>query len=641
MPRRLKARPGLEIARFLFALIAAGLLLDTGGVAVTTSMSPRLKPAALEPQELTAFMDGFMSSNLGRFHAPGASVVVVKEGAVVFEKGYGFADLGLRSSFTPNTRFRAKSVSKTFTATAVMQLEESGQVALDAPVTSYLHGFTLPGGNEPPITLAELLTQTSGIGDRALGTMTNDRIAAADLRGYLQQRMPSRIAAPGTVFSYTDHGISLAGLTVEEVSGLPFAQYMQDKVLEPLGMSRSAFDPPLEGQSDLAVGYQFVSGSYRLAPVGYFYVAPAVSLVTTGSDMGRFLIGILGGSGDKLPILRSETVHLMEARHFALQPGGPGVAYGLYEWPEIGERVLVHGGLGHGFSNLLVLLPDRHVGFFVDTNSDEPELRYTLLRAFMDRFYPAQAVTPKLIPGGDLGRFAGVYSDHRYQGRIETLKELFDQGTITAHGGRTLSLSWAPGRWAEVEPLVFQNLDDPNQRIAFRSDESGQVIQAYGPHDDGYRKVPWYGTLAAYAAGTLVFVVLFMSAPMVWLVSGLRRRRRREITQHRWIKAVSGLGALVGLLNLGFLVGVPLELLPYAGLNGTQLDFGAPSSLVVLFAIPLVTTALAVMLAAAGILAWRAKTGTVLARTYFAAIIGAALLFPGFLSYWSLFGLIS
>ena len=98
---------------------------------------------------------------------------------------------------------------------------------------------------------------------------------------------------------------------MEEVSGLPFAQYMQDKILEPLGMSRSAFDPPLEGQSDLAVGYQFVSGSYRPAPVGYFYVAPAVSLVTTGADMGRFLIGMLGGAGDSLPILRDEKPDLV------------------------------------------------------------------------------------------------------------------------------------------------------------------------------------------------------------------------------------------------------------------------------------------------------------------------------------------
>src|SRR2546429_1389932 len=125
-------------------------------------------------------------------------------------------------------------------------------------------------------------------------------------------------------------------------------------------LKKKTFDPPLEGQSDLAVGYQFVSGSYRPAPVGYFYVAPAVSLVTTGADIGRFLIGLLGRASDSLPILRPETVQLMEARHFALQPGGPGVAYGLYEWPEIGERDLVHGGLGHGFSNLLVLLPDRH-----------------------------------------------------------------------------------------------------------------------------------------------------------------------------------------------------------------------------------------------------------------------------------------
>src|SRR5207247_9522439 len=174
------------------------------------------------------------------------------------------------------------------------------------------------------------------------------------------------------------------------------------------------------------------------APGGYFYVAPAVSLVTTGADMGRFLIGMWGGAGNSLPILRSETLQLMEARHFALQPGGPGVAYGLYEWPEIGERVLVHGGLGHGFSNLLVLLPDRHAGFFVDTNSDEPNLRYALLRAFMDRFYPAQAATSKPIGDTDPVRFAGVYRDYRYQGRTSALSGPFVQGRLTARGLATL-----------------------------------------------------------------------------------------------------------------------------------------------------------------------------------------------------------
>jgi len=634
----MKSRSATWLTWLLLGVIAA-IPVEGAVKAAVAPVASEPHAADLDVQELMKFMNQFMASSIGRFHAPGASVVVVNEGAVILEKGYGYADLKRRISFTPNTRFRAKSVSKTFTATAVMQLMEDGQIALDAPVTSYLRGFTLPGSNDPPITLAQLLTQTSGIGDRAVGTMTSDRTDASNLRRYLQAHMPPRIAGPGKIFSYTDHGISLAGLTVEEVSRLPFARYMQERILGPLGMTQSAFDPPLEGQPDLAVGYQYVSGSYRPAPVGYFYVAPAVSLVTSGTDMGHFLVGMLGGSADTPPILRPETVRLMESRHFALQPDGPGVAYGLYEWPEIGERVLVHGGLGHGFSNLLVLLPDRRVGFFVDTNSDEPELRYALLRAFMDRFYPGQSRAPRPIADRDPERFAGVYSDYRYEGRIEALKELFDQGAISVNGDRTLSISWAPGRWIEVEPRVFQDVDDPNQRMSFQTDASGQVTQAYGPHDDGYRKVPWYRSLLAYALGVLLFALLFLSTPITWLGSALWQRRRKR-TEPRMAKAAKSLATLMSILNVAFLVGIPVLLLPYAGLNGTQLDFGPPASIQVLFAVPLATTALTAILAAGVVMLMWKKTWSRSGRIHLAAIVIGGLLFPGFLSFWNLLGLV-
>jgi len=177
-----------------------------------------------DPQELARFADAFMTTHLTELHAPGAVVEVVSASKILLEKGYGLADLERRSPFGPDTRFRAKSVSKAFTATAVMQLSEEGRVDLTASVVSYLPGFTLPGGNDPPITLGQLLTQTSGLGDRGIGTMTPDPDDASRLRQYLQAHLPPRLAAPGTVFLYTDHGISLAGLAVEEVSGLPFAR---------------------------------------------------------------------------------------------------------------------------------------------------------------------------------------------------------------------------------------------------------------------------------------------------------------------------------------------------------------------------------------------------------------------------------
>jgi len=604
-------------------------------------MTPQVQIGSPAPEELERFIDQFMASRMTRLHAPGAAVVVVKDGHVLLEKGYGYADLQRRTPFSAITRFRAKSVSKTFTATAVMQLAEHGRLDLQAPVTSYLPGFSLPSGNEPPITLNQLLTQTSGIGDRAIGTLTRDRVEATDLRSYLATNMPPRVAASGTVFSYSDHGISLAGLAVEEVSGLPFAQYMQERILGPLAMDRSAFDPPLDGMPDLAVGYQLVGESYRAAPVGYFHVAPAVSLVTSARDMGRFLIAMLDGGGtDHRSILRPETIQLMEARHFALQPSGPGVAYGLYEWPQNGERVLLHGGLGHGFSSLLTLLPERQLGFFIATNSDEPDLRWALLRTFMDHYYPADVAAPTAIADSDLGRFAGVYSDYRYEGRIEVFKELFDQSRITVNRDRTISLSWTKGRWVQVAPLVFWNSDDPNGRIAFQAGAGGRIIRVLGGGhpDDGLVKLSWFRSLQAYALGVLFFATLFLSAVIAWFASALRRFRRRAGSTSRGLSRTRALAGLVALFDLAFLLGIPLLLLPYAGLNGTQLDFGMPLSIRFIFALPWVTLLPSVVLAAAVVLAWRKRAGGLPTRSHVTAIATGALLFPGFLSYWKLFG---
>ena len=264
-----------RVASSAWRLVLAGILAASSTLLVTAApvrrSGDRIAPAAAgpdDPDELARFTEGFMAAHMRELHVPGAAVEVVSAGRVLLEKGYGVADLDRRTPFGPDTRLRAKSVSKTFTATAVMQLAQAGTLDLTANVASYLHGFRLPGGNNPSITISQLLTQTSGIGDRGIGTMTADRRDAADLRGYLESHIPPRLNPPGTVFLYTDHGISLAGLAVQEASGLPFAQYMRERLLEPLGMDKSAFDPPLEDQPDLATGYQFTRGAFQKASPG-------------------------------------------------------------------------------------------------------------------------------------------------------------------------------------------------------------------------------------------------------------------------------------------------------------------------------------------------------------------------------------
>ena len=626
---------GGGLATFVSAVIVCGALAPglsaasspvptmAGGTATAAASGPD------DPAELARFTDAFMASALATQHAPGATVEVVAMGRVLLENGYGVADLDRKIAFKPTTRLRAKSVSKAFTATAVMQLVESGAVDLSASVVSYLHGLSLPGGNDPPITLDQLLTQTSGLGDRGIGTMTTDRNAAADLRRYLETEMPPRVFPPGSAFLYTDHGISLAGLVVQEIAGVPFAQYMKDRLLGPLGMEKSTFDPPLDGQTDIATGYQWSHGSFMRAPVGYFQVAPAVALVTTGHDMGRFLRMMLeGGAVDGRAVLRRETVALQQARHYALQPSAPGVAYGLYEWPRNGERLLVHGGLGHGYSTLVVLIPEHRVGVFIGTNSDEPELRWSYLRAFMDHYFPvASSAKPQPIADADLARFAGTYREYRYDGgRHEVLKQVIDQGTISVNADATLSVSWAPGRWAETAPLTFQNIDEPDERLSFQADDGGRIVRVLLPPDEATMKVSTFGSLQAFIGGFVLFLLLFLSAVIRWLARG---RSDRAV-------ALFGVAAL---LNAVFLVVAPILFLPYAGLNGTQLDFGEPLMFDVVFAIPFATGVLAVALLAVTARAWHRAMWRRGTRLHLTVIAIAAVLFPFFLNHWRLLGL--
>jgi len=355
--------------------------------------------------------------------------------------------------------------------------------------------------------------------------------------------------------------------------------------------------------------------------------------------MGQFLVAMLHRSTAEHSLLRPETIQLMEARHFALQPAGPGVAYGLYEWPQNAERVLLHGGLGHGFSSLLTLLPERHVGFVIATNSDEPDLRWAFLRSFSDRYYPATHAAPKAIADLDLGRFAGAYGDYRYEGRIEVLKELLSQGQITAYPDRTISLSWTPGRWVQVAPLVFRNRDNPNKEVAFQAQAGGPVTRVLGGDhpDDGLVKLPWFSTLPFFGVGVLFFAALFLSACVVWLASSVRRLRRNAGAvpfQHAMT-----LGGVIALLNLVFLLGIPILLLPYAGLNGTELDFGVPLSIQLVFLVPLVTVVLALPLAITAFQLWRTRIWGLWPRAHFIVVAAGSLLFPVFLSYWKLFGL--
>src|SRR6266516_4771568 len=203
-----------------------------------------------DPREVEAFLDGVIGKEMQVDHIPGAAVSVVKDGRLLFTKGYGSADLQAGKPVNAQTTlFRIGSVSKLFTATAVLQLAEQCKLSLYADVNTYLKAFHLPATYPEPITLADLLTHTDGVEGRDTGLQAAHSASDLEPLGQvLAQHLPARVRPPGELTAYSNYGYTLAGYIVEQVSGMPFAQYVEQHLFQRLGMRESTFRQPVEAR---------------------------------------------------------------------------------------------------------------------------------------------------------------------------------------------------------------------------------------------------------------------------------------------------------------------------------------------------------------------------------------------------------
>jgi CubicO group peptidase (beta-lactamase class C family) len=234
-------------------------------------------PSRLTGADLEAWLDGFMTYALPRGNIAGGVVVVVKDGEVLLQKGYGYADVAVQKPVDPAlTLFRPGSVSKLFTWTAVMQLVEQGRIDLDADVNSYLD-FEIPADGGEVVTMRHIMTHTPGFEEQVKGLMgVGD--GPVPLGDHLKRWTPERIFAPGSTPAYSNYATALAGYVVERVSGMSFDDYLDQHVFEPLEMTHSTFRQPLPArlQEHMSKGYRLAS-----APPEPFEVvgpAPAGSL---------------------------------------------------------------------------------------------------------------------------------------------------------------------------------------------------------------------------------------------------------------------------------------------------------------------------------------------------------------------------
>jgi CubicO group peptidase (beta-lactamase class C family) len=617
------------------ALTLAAVLLAAG--ALPGASQPAGGPR--DPAELEAFVDGLLPGLLAAHRVPGAVFVAVRDGRVLLQKGYGLADVARRRPVDPErTLFRVASVSKLVTASAALQLVEQGKLDLHADVNGLLRGFRLEPDFEEPVTLAHLLTHTGGFDDRFQRSAAPVGAPVPPLGEYLAARMPPRVMPPGLLISYSNHGLALVGHLVELASGLPFETYIERHLFEPLGMRSSRFGVPSPPPAALAVSYAWRDGEQVPMGLDRMRMAPAGDLVTTASDMARFMIAHLGlGAFEGVRILREETARRMQARQFSHHPELDGWCYGFAEGRWNGVRTVGHDGDWRGFRSHLVLAPEAGLGVFLSLNGAfEGDLFGSFDRAFADHYFP-QPAEARPEPPPDFaeraGRYTGTYIPNRRERNSFFKLGLFlSTVRVTAREGALVAQGPGPTRrLVEVGPDLFREVDGPG-RAVFLTDPDGSVRHlAYGAW--AFDKVPpWHSPFVHRAVLGALFV-LFVATLAGWAL-GAGARRLAGAAPSPVALPARLVGSAVCLLDAGFLAATAWLL---RTADPFELMIEVPLSMRLVLAVPLLsalpTLALAV-LAMTGV-----RAGAPLARLHYAGLALGSWLLLGLAAYWNLVGL--
>lgn len=592
---------------------------------------------SLDLKKLEVCLDDFFKQKMESRHIPGAVFVLVKDGKIIFHKGYGYSDVEKKINVKPDeTIFRVGSVSKIFTATAAMQLNEKGKIDIHADVNKYLSLFKLENNYPEPVTMANLLSHTAGFRGRSIGSMTQNESNRIPLGEFLASNMPGRSLPPGRIINYSNHGFQLAGYLVEVVSGIPFAQYIDDNILHPLGMDKSSFIPLPRLLTYMAKGYSYADGGYNDVPNDYSLslISPSGSLLSTADDMARFMIAQLqGGIFQDQRILNENTCNEMQKRQFTNDPRLPGTCYGFYEYQNYNKRAIFLDGDVTGFSSRMFLLPDQNTGFFVCSNSENSRLRMQLTDTLMSHFFsdPEKPVTANPVAGSksNLTLLAGNYRNLRigldYFDKFEEASALL-----------TLSDKDISG-WIELEPFLFQ-LPNSKTRLLFKQNNEGKVTNLFIDSQQmpvSYERAEWYDTEMFIWIPYGFFSFVFLSSCVIWLFMYYIQRKRKPLVENcRPARQVRMLLIFTVVLNFIFIA----SLAPSVYLFKDDFQFGMPIIIKILLVIPIVTTILTIGLSAFSLSVWKNKYWNLKARLHYSLITLTCIGFILWLYHWNWLG---
>jgi CubicO group peptidase (beta-lactamase class C family)/imidazolonepropionase-like amidohydrolase len=438
------------------------------------------RPIVAQPERPDfSALDKVALAELKERGTPGAAVAVIKDGQVVYAKGYGVASIETGAPVTPEMLFRLGSTTKMFTAAALVTLAAQGKLKLDEPLGNSVKGLHPALAR---VTAHQLLSQSAGLRDFAATVVSNDDAALGQqVRAWREDVF---FTEPGRIYSYSSPGYWLAGFLAEDLGGKPYADVMDELLFKPLGMSRTTLRPAVAMTYPLTTGHRVVGqgqrqgqeqGQAEVIRPAFNNVAmwPGGSIYSNVGELARFVIAMLDGGrlGGK-QVLSPLVVEKLPSPHVAL-PGASDVhyGYGLISYRERGVRVVTHGGASTGYGSTIQLVPELRFAVNVLTNSSGetlPQTRDKAMELAQSRTTPEPetAPAPQPLSEAELRGYTGTYSHaprtwdvFLKEGRLYLKHEGAEQ-SLTNVGQHTFSygarrLVFVPGADGEAQHLFM------------------------------------------------------------------------------------------------------------------------------------------------------------------------------------------
>lgn len=450
---------------------------------------------------LDYFVDSMVIKAMKEQSLPGATISVVKNGQIIFLKGYGFSNVENRIPVDPEkSMFRIGSITKTMIALAIMQLVENGHLDLNTDINNYLTEFKIPNEFNKPITLKALLSHRAGFEDSVAGHLfVSDASKVLSPDKYLATYMPQRVREPGLASAYSNYGFGLMGYIVEQVSGMDLATYMEVNLFTPLGMeytsireplNKNSFTQPISNQQKawLATGYiKDSSGQLESKPFDFIsHIAGAGAISSSARDMALYMITRLDNdsySGGRL--VNERTTKYMKTRLYDDRPLTTGIAHATFDSSFMGYKQYSHVGQTSTFSSNMVMFPELKLGVFISTNvvDSGTGLVASLPTSIFQHFYQRKETRWQGLPAIDesqIQKYTGLWmASRRSYTQIEKLGAIVQvvETSINSNGELIMTSPWGSIKLHEIGHGVFQQPFNDSPVYYFYEDDNGTPVR--------------------------------------------------------------------------------------------------------------------------------------------------------------------